>query len=62
MAPEFSQAALGVYPMIPFYAVDCDKQSNKRLCSEQGVSGFPTLKACLPRCTSWCRINASLRP
>ncbi|OJT07687.1 Thioredoxin domain-containing protein C13F5.05, mitochondrial [Trametes pubescens] len=44
MAPEFSQAALGVYPMIPFYAVDCDKQSNKRLCSEQGVSGFPTLK------------------
>ena len=46
MAPEFSQAALGVYPMIPFYAVDCDKQSNKRLCAEQGVHGFPTIKAC----------------
>ncbi|KAI8996492.1 hypothetical protein BD414DRAFT_478207 [Trametes punicea] len=44
MAPEYSQAALGVYPMIPFYAVDCDKQSNKRLCAEQGVQGFPTLK------------------
>ncbi|KAI0675581.1 thioredoxin-like protein [Trametes maxima] len=44
MAPEFSQAALGVYPMIPFYAVDCDKQSNKRLCADQGVQGFPTLK------------------
>ncbi|KAI0730975.1 hypothetical protein C8Q76DRAFT_793086 [Earliella scabrosa] len=43
MAPEFSKAALGVYPMIPFYAVDCDKQSNKRLCAEQGVQGFPTL-------------------
>ncbi|KAI0831892.1 hypothetical protein BC628DRAFT_1311267 [Trametes gibbosa] len=50
MAPEYSQAALGVYPMIPFYAVDCDKQSNKRLCAEQGVQGFPTLKACRARC------------
>lgn len=45
MAPEFSKAALGVYPMIPFYAVDCDKQSNKQLCAEQGVQGFPTIKA-----------------
>ena len=44
MAPEFSKAALGVYPMIPFYAVDCDKDSNKQLCAEQGVRGFPTSK------------------
>ncbi|OCH87530.1 hypothetical protein OBBRIDRAFT_796133 [Obba rivulosa] len=44
MVPEYSKAALGVYPMIPFYAVDCDKQSNKRLCAEQGVKGFPTVK------------------
>ena len=44
MAPELSKAALGVYPMIPFYAVDCDKESNKRLCAEQGVQGFPTVK------------------
>ncbi|KAI0690982.1 hypothetical protein BC835DRAFT_1417461 [Cytidiella melzeri] len=43
MAPEYSKAALGLYPLVPTYAVDCDKDSNKRLCSEQGVSGFPTL-------------------
>lgn len=47
MAPEYSKAALGLYPMIPFYAVDCDKASNKKFCAEQGVQGFPTLKACL---------------
>ncbi len=46
LAPEFDKAALGVYPMIPFYAVDCDKPNNKKLCAEQGVQGFPTLKAC----------------
>ncbi|RDX54098.1 hypothetical protein OH76DRAFT_1061622 [Lentinus brumalis] len=44
LAPEFDKAALGVYPMIPFYAVDCDKPNNKKLCAEQGVQGFPTLK------------------
>jgi len=44
MAPEYSQAALGLYPLVPFYAVDCDKQSNKALCSQQGVQGFPTIK------------------
>ncbi|TCD67389.1 hypothetical protein EIP91_012424 [Steccherinum ochraceum] len=44
MAPDWSQAALGLYPMVPFYAVDCDQQSNKQLCSSQGVQGFPTLK------------------
>ncbi|KAJ8496035.1 hypothetical protein ONZ51_g1338 [Trametes cubensis] len=49
LAPEYSQAAVSVYPMIPFYAVDCDKQSNKRLCADQGVQGFPTLKACTSR-------------
>lgn len=44
LAPEWSKAALGTYPMIPFYAVDCDKQSNKKLCADQGVKGFPTIK------------------
>lgn len=44
LAPEYSKAALGLYPLIATYAVDCDKEKNKRLCAEQGVQGFPTLK------------------
>lgn len=46
--------------MIPFYAVDCDKQSNKRLCAEQGVQGFPTVKACSSPSTHSSDINASV--
>ncbi|KAJ7272560.1 hypothetical protein B0H12DRAFT_1091017 [Mycena haematopus] len=44
LVPEYSKAALGLHPLIPFYAVDCDDDKNKRLCSEQGVQGFPTIK------------------
>ncbi|GBE86733.1 thioredoxin-like protein [Sparassis latifolia] len=44
MAPEFSKAAVALTPMVPLYAVDCDDEANKRLCAEQGVQGFPTVK------------------
>jgi len=44
MAPEYSRAAKSLSPLIPLYAVDCDAQENKQLCSEQGVQGFPTVK------------------
>ncbi|KAH9951112.1 thioredoxin-like protein [Amylocystis lapponica] len=44
MAPEYSKAAVGLSPMVPLYAVDCDADTNKRLCAEQGVQGFPTVK------------------
>ncbi|KAG2144324.1 thioredoxin-like protein [Suillus clintonianus] len=44
MVPEYSKAAENLSPLIPFYAVDCDAEMNKRLCGEQGVQGFPTLK------------------
>ncbi|KAJ7089736.1 thioredoxin-like protein [Mycena belliarum] len=44
LVPEYSKAALGLHPLIPHYAVDCDDDKNKRLCSEQGVQGFPTIK------------------
>jgi protein disulfide-isomerase A6 len=42
MVPEYSKAALGLHPLIPLYAVDCDE--NRSLCAEQGVKGFPTVK------------------
>jgi len=58
MVPEYSKAALGLHPLIPLYAVDCD--DNRSLCAEQvrsrhpsfaawlmspqGVKGFPTVK------------------
>jgi len=35
MAPEYSKAAENLSPLIPFYAVDCDAELNKRLCGEQ---------------------------
>lgn len=48
MAPEYSKAALGLHPLVPLYAVDCDASKNKRLCADQGVQGFPTVKVRLP--------------
>ncbi|KAF8159257.1 hypothetical protein B0H34DRAFT_841823 [Crassisporium funariophilum] len=44
LVPEYSKAALGLYPLVPAYAIDCDAEKNKRLCAEQGIKGFPTLK------------------
>jgi hypothetical protein len=33
MVPEYSKAALGLHPLVPLYAVDCDE--NRSLCAEQ---------------------------
>ncbi|KAJ3485273.1 hypothetical protein NLJ89_g11914 [Agrocybe chaxingu] len=44
MAPEYSKAAVGLHPLIPTYAVDCDAEKNKKLCANQDVKGFPTVK------------------
>lgn len=35
MAPEYSKAAGNLSPLVPFYAVDCDAESNKQLCASQ---------------------------
>ncbi|KAF8638764.1 hypothetical protein AX17_001980 [Amanita inopinata Kibby_2008] len=44
MVPEYSKAAQSLHPLIPAYAVDCDDNKNKRLCADQHVQGFPTVK------------------
>ncbi|WVQ71158.1 protein disulfide-isomerase domain [Cryptococcus sp. DSM 104548] len=45
LGPEYTAAAQSLSPLIPFYAVDCDDASNKPLCAEYGIQGFPTIKA-----------------
>ena len=45
LGPEYTAAAQSLSPLIPFYAVDCDEASNKRLCAEHQIQGFPTIKA-----------------
>ncbi|VDC05190.1 unnamed protein product [Peniophora sp. CBMAI 1063] len=41
---ELSKAALGLYPHIPVYAVDCEEGPNRQLCVEQGAFELPTVK------------------
>ena len=33
-----------VQGMVTVAAVDCDEDSNKKLCGKYGVKGFPTIK------------------
>ena len=42
MAPEYSKAAGNLSPLVPFYAIDCDAESNKQLCASQ-VSKRPSV-------------------
>lgn len=42
MVPEYSKAALGLYPLIPLHAIDCEQY--KSFCGKQGVQGFPTVR------------------
>ncbi|OXB38562.1 protein disulfide-isomerase domain [Cryptococcus neoformans] len=44
LGPEYTAAAQSLSPLIPFYAVDCDDSSNRGLCAEYGVQGYPTIK------------------
>ena len=44
LAPEFAKAATNMKGMVIFGAVDCDQASNKQLCGQFQVKGFPTIK------------------
>jgi len=40
MVPEYSKVALGLYPLIPTYAVNCHAEKNKRFCADQVLVYF----------------------
>lgn len=44
LAPEYQKAAKALKGAVNVGAVDCDQESNKPLCGQYGVQGFPTLK------------------
>ncbi|KAJ9116301.1 hypothetical protein QFC22_004741 [Naganishia vaughanmartiniae] len=44
VAPAWSRAAETLSPLVPFYNIDCDEESNKRFCASEGVQGYPTIK------------------
>ncbi|KAJ3576551.1 hypothetical protein NP233_g364 [Leucocoprinus birnbaumii] len=44
LASDFEKAALGLHPFIPVYAVNCDKETNRKLCKEELIEKYPTVK------------------
>ena len=43
-APEFARAANNLKGMVLFGGVDCNEDSNRPLCGQYGIEGFPTVK------------------
>ena len=48
LAPAYTKAAEHMAGMFTFAAVDCNEDSNRPLCAEFGVQGFPTIKLMKP--------------
>lgn len=44
LAPDYHKAATSLDGIVKFGNVDCDADSNKGLCAQYGIQGFPTLK------------------
>lgn len=44
LVPEYEKAAKSLDGIIKFTNIDCDDDSNKQICGQYGVKGFPTLK------------------
>lgn len=44
LAPQYTKAADNLKGLVNVGAVDCDVEGNKRLCSQAGVQGFPSIK------------------
>ncbi|CAM0136133.1 hypothetical protein VKS41_005474 [Umbelopsis sp. WA50703] len=48
LAPAWKKAAGNLNGLVKVGAVDCDQDSNKPLCSQYGIQGFPTIKLFAP--------------
>ncbi|EPX70608.1 thioredoxin family protein [Schizosaccharomyces octosporus yFS286] len=48
LGPIFSKLANKLHNLVPFAAVNCDLESNKKVCSRYNVRGFPTIKFLFP--------------
>ncbi|KWU46213.1 thioredoxin-domain-containing protein [Rhodotorula sp. JG-1b] len=44
LAPDYDKVADSLKGLVNIVSVDCDADSNKPLCGEMGIQGFPTLK------------------
>lgn len=44
LVPEFHKAAASLDGIVKFANLDCDEDSNKGLCAQHQVQGFPTIK------------------
>eukprot|EP01116_Phalansterium_solitarium_P024202 TRINITY_DN8796_c0_g1_i1.p1 TRINITY_DN8796_c0_g1~~TRINITY_DN8796_c0_g1_i1.p1 ORF type:complete len:429 (-),score=122.62 TRINITY_DN8796_c0_g1_i1:119-1405(-) len=44
LEPEYTKAAANLKGIVKVGAVNCDEESNKQLCGQFGIQGFPTLK------------------
>ncbi|PSC75196.1 Helicase sen1 [Micractinium conductrix] len=52
LAPVYTAAAEKLQGIVPFVAVDCDREANRPLCGRFGVQGFPTIKLFTPGASS----------
>ncbi|KAL9103225.1 MAG: hypothetical protein Q9163_001712 [Psora crenata] len=48
LKPKYEKAAKSLKDLAQVAAVNCDEETNKPLCSAEGVQGFPTLKIIKP--------------
>jgi len=44
LAPEYQKAAKALKGSVGIGAIDCDQETNKPLCGQYGIQGFPTIK------------------
>eukprot|EP00764_Aduncisulcus_paluster_P008044 gnl/Carplike_NY0171/2622_a3524_608.p1 GENE.gnl/Carplike_NY0171/2622_a3524_608~~gnl/Carplike_NY0171/2622_a3524_608.p1 ORF type:complete len:254 (+),score=18.28 gnl/Carplike_NY0171/2622_a3524_608:28-789(+) len=59
MTSAFNEASNMTKGLIKFGAVDCTKQENRSVCSQQDVSGFPTVKYFSPSTARFTAYNGN---